>query len=181
MAGRRSRRGPAAPFENDRDTVLVAGFLDDVGAVLSSYSLGGAILWDDEQQGIGQLMTVQPPGGSSTVLGHAAFCQRYNEVFAPWMERLARLALSSDAPGSYRLRLLQWALFGLAVRLDEEHASGPSVWIDRAEKETRDHPRDPDRAVEFHLLGHLEELRKWIDSQPRARVRRSAHNETGPQ
>ena len=153
-------------FENEDDTRLVAGFLNDAGAVFSSYSLGGAILWDDEQRGIGELMTVQRPGASSTVRGHAAFCQQYDRVFAPWMERLAQHALSSDAPESYRLRLLQWALFGLARRLDEERAFGPSEWMDRAEEETKDHPRDPDRIVEFHLLQHLDLLRGWIHSQP---------------
>jgi hypothetical protein len=38
---------------------------------------------------------------------------------------------------SDRLRLVQWALFGLVQRLDEEQGYGASEWQARAEQEIR--------------------------------------------
>jgi hypothetical protein len=49
-------------FENEEDTRRVAGFLDDVTWVLASDEIDGgrAMLWTDEQRGIGELMTERP-------------------------------------------------------------------------------------------------------------------------
>jgi hypothetical protein len=123
-------------FGNEEDTRLAAGFLNDVSEVLASDLLDGkwAMLWNDEQRGIGELMTERLPGGSSTVRGHAAFYRDYDETFAPWMERFAGDLLSPFALKSDRLRLLQWALYGLVRQLDEEGTYG-SVWIDRSASE----------------------------------------------
>jgi hypothetical protein len=123
-------------FENENDTRLVSGFLNDVAWIFSTHQLdrGRAMLWADEQRGIGELMASDRPGASG-VQGHAAFHTDYEEVFASWMERLAEDVLSPAAKESDRLRLLQWALFGLVRRLDEEEAYGPSEWMAHAEKE----------------------------------------------
>ena len=106
--------------------------------MLASDLLDGqwAMLWNDEQRGIGELMTERLSGGSSIVRGHAAFHRDYDKTFAPWMERFAGDLLSSAALTSDRLRLLQWALYGLVRQLDEEGTYG-GVWIDRSASEIR--------------------------------------------
>ena len=54
-------------FENEKDTQLVAGFVNDIARILASDSLdeGRAMLWADEQRGIGELMASDRPGGSA--------------------------------------------------------------------------------------------------------------------
>ena len=123
-------------FENEEDTRSAAGFLNDVSEVLASDLLDGkwAMLWNDEQRGIGELMTEQLSGGSTIVRGHAAFHRDYDKTFAPWMGRFAGDLLSPAALQSDRLRLLQWALCGLVRQLDEEGTYG-GVWIDRSASE----------------------------------------------
>ena len=123
-------------FENEDDTRLVSRFLNDVAWSFSSDAFDGgrAMLWADEQRGIGQLMA-RGRGESPPVLGHAAFHRDYEDVFAPWLERFAGDVLSQAAVKSDRLRLLQWALFGLVQRLDEEQEYGASEWQTRAEQE----------------------------------------------
>jgi hypothetical protein len=124
-------------FENETDTRLVAGFLDDVSWVLASDRLDGewAMLWGDEQRGIGELMTEPLSGASSLVRGHAAFRRDYAKTFAPWMERLAGDLLTPAAVTSDRLRVLQWALSGLVSRLDEEKAYSTAGWMARSADE----------------------------------------------
>jgi hypothetical protein len=147
-------------FENEKDTQLVSGLLNDVARIFSTHQLdhGRAMLWSDEQRGIGELMASDRPGASG-VRGHAAFHRDYEEVFAPWMERLAGDVLSGAAKTSDRLRLLQWALFGLVRRLDEEGAYGPSDWTARAEEEIEKafSPRSVGKQ-EAKLREHLDEL-----------------------
>ena len=62
-------------FENEQDTRSAAGFLTDVAEVLASDLLAGkrAMLWNDEQRGIGELMTERPSRTAPIVRGHAAF------------------------------------------------------------------------------------------------------------
>ena len=125
-------------FENENDTRLVSRFLNDVEWIFSSDSFDGgrAMLWVDEQRAIGQLMA-SDRAESPPVRGHAAFHRDYSEIFAPWLERFAEDVLSREAVNSDRLRLLQWALFGLVERLDEEREYGASEWQTRAEQEIR--------------------------------------------
>jgi hypothetical protein len=117
---------------------LTAGFLNDITWVLASDKLDGtwAMLWGDEQRGIGELMTEQPSGASSIVRGHASFFRDYEKTFDPWMKRFADDVFSSDIDvrKSNRLQLLQWALYGLVRQLDEEGAYGGG-WIDRSAAE----------------------------------------------
>ena len=144
-------------FENEEDTRSAAGFLNDVAEVLATDLLDGkwAMLWNDEQRGIGELMTERLPGGSSIVRGHAAFYRHYEETFAPWMERFAGDLLSPFALKSDRLRLLQWALYGLVRQLDEEGTYG-GVWIDRSESEIRQPTQHGSITRHEELLrGHL--------------------------
>jgi hypothetical protein len=125
------------PFENEGDTRLAAAFLNDVTRMLASDKLDGrwAMLWGDEQRGIGELMTEQPPGASSIVRGHAAFHRDYDKIFGEWMERFADDLFSPEVvSSSNRLRLLQWALYGLVRQLDEKGAYGGG-WIERSAKE----------------------------------------------
>jgi hypothetical protein len=109
-------------FEKKEDTKRTAWFLNDITSVLASDELDhhGVSLWSDQQRGIGELMTERSPGASSRVRGHASFHRDYAEVFDPWMERFANDLLSDTAEGSDRLRLLQWALYGVVRQLDEE-------------------------------------------------------------
>lgn len=147
-------------FENEADTRLVAGFLNDVTWVLASDKLDGqwAMLWGDEQRGIGELMTEQPPGSPSLVHGHAAFHRGYHNVFAPWMERFAGDLLSPAAIKSTRLRLLQWALYGLVRQLDEEGAYGGG-WVDSTAAEIREPTRQGGvTKYEEQLRKHLAKL-----------------------
>lgn len=124
-------------FENEDDTRLVAGFLDDAAWVLASDRLDAAraMLWADEQRGIGELMASDSVGTTTGVRGHAAFHRDYDTMFAPWMERFAEDVLAPAAVTSDRLRLLHWALMGLVRLLDEEDAYAASGWMDRAASE----------------------------------------------
>jgi hypothetical protein len=71
-------------FDNEGDTRLAAAFLNDITRALASDQLDGqwAMLWGDEQRGIGELMTEQPPGVSVIVSGHAAFFRHYDQTYA---------------------------------------------------------------------------------------------------
>jgi hypothetical protein len=147
-------------FENEEDTRLVAGFLGDVAWVLASDRLddGRAMLWADEQRGIGELMTEDRAEASALIRGHAAFHRDYKDVFAPWLERLASDLLAPAAVTSDRLRLLQWALFGLVKRLDEE-GTFDGGWLDRSARETRDAvAHDAATNIEQQLRKHLAAL-----------------------
>jgi len=130
------------PFENEKDTRLAAAFLNNVTRILASDQLDGqwTMLWGDEQRGIGELMTDQPPGASSPVRGHAAFHREYETVFAEWMGRFADdLFTRGDVKSSHRLRLLQWALYGLVRKLDEKNAYGGD-WIEQSAQEISETP-----------------------------------------
>jgi hypothetical protein len=123
-------------FENEDDTRLTASFLNNITWVLASDKLDGtwAMLWGDEQRGIGELMIEKPSETSSIVRGHAAFHRDYDKVFALWMERLARDLISTAAVTRNRLQLLQWALYGLVRQLDEE-CTYSDGWIYRTAAE----------------------------------------------
>jgi hypothetical protein len=144
-------------FENEADTRLTAGLINDVTWVLASDNLDGtwAMLWGDEQRGIGELMSEQPPGASSIVRGHAAFHRDYDEMFAPWMERFAGDLFRPAAEKSDRLRFLQWALYGLVQQLDEAHAYGGG-WMDRSAEEVSQ------PTPQGNIGKHLEELMKHL-------------------
>jgi len=146
-------------FENEQDTRLAAGFLNDATWVLASDKLDGrwAMLWGDEQRGIGELMTEQPSGASRIVRvrGHAAFYRDYDKIFADWMERFAGDLFLPAAVKSSRLRLLQWALYGLVQQLDEEGAYGGG-WIDRSAEQISQTPppeniTKPEKQLRTHL------------------------------
>jgi hypothetical protein len=124
-------------FEDNKHTRVVADFLNDITWILASDGLGGswAMLWGDEQRGIGELM-IEPPSGASIIRGHAAFHRHYKTVFAPWMKRFADDLFSPEAVTSERLQLLQWALYGLVRQLDEEGAYRTG-WMDRSADEIR--------------------------------------------
>ena len=146
-------------FENEQDTRQVAAFLNDVTRALASDKPDGqhAMLWSDEQRGIGELMTEQPPGASAIVRGHAAFHRDYDTVFAEWMERFADGLFSLDVARGNRLRLVQWALYGLVQLLNEEGAYG-GRWIETSVQEISDTP--PLEKVTHHE----QELRKHLDA-----------------
>ncbi|WP_028066550.1 hypothetical protein [Solirubrobacter soli] len=148
-------------FESDAETRLVAGFLGDIAWALATDKVdeGRAMLWADEQRGIGELMLHDPSAGSPGVRGYASFCRDYDEIFAPWMERLATDLFSPRAVRSDRLRLLQWALYGLVRRLDTAGAYG-GTWLDRTQAEIS-RLRTDERATrtEIQLRQHLALLR----------------------
>ena len=74
------------------------------------------------------------------------------------MERFAADLLSPAAERCDRLRLLQWALFGLVQRLDEEGTYGASDWLTRADTETRASPVASMSPPEAELRKHLATL-----------------------
>jgi hypothetical protein len=145
-------------FDNEDDTRLTAAFLNDITRALASDSVDGqwAMLWADEQRGIGELMIELPPGSSFVVRGHAAFDRDYDKIFAPWMERFADdLLTPAKASTSSRLRLLQWALYGLVRRLDEQGAYGGD-WLKRSADEFNRTP------AQGRITAHEEDLRKHL-------------------
>ena len=149
------------PFENEEDTRLAAAFLNDVTRMLASDKLDGqwAMLWGDEQRGIGELMTEQPPGASAIVRGHASFYRDYDKIFAEWMERFADDLFSPEAVSSNRLQLLQWALYGLVRQLDEKGAYGGG-WIERSATEiSKKSQQVSARKHEPELRAHLATLK----------------------
>lgn len=151
-------------FENEEDTRLAAAFLNDITRALASDSLDGqwAMLWGDEQRGIGELMTEQPPGSSFIVRGHAAFHRDYDKIFAEWMERFADdLFTPAKVKSSNRLRLLQWALYGLVQQLDEQGAYGGG-WIEHSADEIS---RTPPRG---EITTHEQDLREHLDALSRS-------------
>jgi hypothetical protein len=148
-------------FENGEDTRLAAAFLNDITRALASDKLDGqwAMLWGDEQRGIGELMTEQPSGSSYIVRGHAAFHRDYETIFAEWMDRFAGdLFTPTKVSSSDRLRLLQWALYGLVRQLDEQGAYGGG-WIERSAEEISWTP-PPGR-----ITTHEQDLRKHLASK----------------
>lgn len=146
-------------FEKEEDTRTTAWFLNDITWVLAGDKLDGAwaMLWGDQQRAIGELMTERPPGASSIVSGHAAFHRHYNEVFAPWMGRFADDLFSDTAAGSDRLRLVQWALYGLVLQLDEEGVYGTG-WIDPTAAEIQ-------RITQGSITKYEKQIREHIEPQ----------------
>ncbi len=144
-------------FDNEEDTRLVAGFLNDVTWVLASDKLDGAwaMLWGDEQRGIGELMTEHPSGSSTIVSGHAAFHRDYEKTFDRWMKRFGDDLFSYVAVNSHRLRVLQWALYGLVRQLDEEGTYGGG-WIDQSAAEIRQ------RTPQGNITEHEEQLMRRL-------------------
>ena len=120
----------------------------------------------DEQRGIGELMTEQSPGSSFIVRGHAAFHRDYDKIFAEWMGRFADNLFTPDkAKSSGRLRLLQWALYRLVRRLDEQGAYDSSGWIEHSADEIRRMPPGEKMAPhERDLRKHLAALKSLTSS-----------------
>lgn len=142
-------------FDREEDTRLVAALIDDTIATLATASLdlAGVILWAEEQRAIGELMLLD-----QGVLGYATFAKRYENTFEEWMETACEDLLSPAAPSSDRIRVLQWALFGLVTRLDEEGVYDDSGWLARAAKECTLRSETPHSRVEARIRGHLDTL-----------------------
>jgi hypothetical protein len=146
-------------FEDAKGTRRVAGFLNDVTWALASDQVDGqwAMLWSDEQRGIGELM-IDQSGASSIIRGHASFHRDYQEVFAPWMERFASDLFTPSAADRNRLRLLQWALYGLVQQLDEEGVYSGG-WVKKSAEEIRQQAPDGSfTKYRAHLETHLKEI-----------------------
>ena len=154
-------------FDNEGDTRLAASFLNDITRALASDQLDGrwAMLWGDEQRGIGELMTEQPPGVSVIVCGHAAFFRNYDQTYADWMDRFADdLFTPANVEDSDRLRLLQWALYGLVRQLDEQGAYDGD-WIERSADEISRTPSQGSATThEQDMRKHLAALKPWTSS-----------------
>ena len=131
----------------------------DITWILASDRLDDkrAMLWSDEQRGIGELMS-SDRDSLPAVRGHASFHRDYEPVFADWMERFADDLLTPAALRSDRLRLLNWALFGVVRLLDEEgvraHDGG---WMRRASEEIKNSSSQSAAKPEASLRSHLEE------------------------
>ena len=145
-------------FENEADTQLVAALIGDVVWCCASDAVDDkrALLWSEEQRAIGELMVNPRDGASPRSIGYATFARTYDDVFSPWMDAIADEVLSARAPASERLRLMQWALYGLVIALDEERAYRGRPWIRRARKEIgAATPRSQSPRVETEILEHL--------------------------
>jgi hypothetical protein len=125
-------------FKKHKDTRMAAAFIGNFAWVLAADDLdeGRAVLWGDVQRGIGELMMEHPPGASPIFRGYASFLRDYEDVFACWMKRFAQDLFSPEAKDSNRLRLLQWALYGLVWHLDKERTYRKG-WIEQSAKEIR--------------------------------------------
>jgi hypothetical protein len=150
-------------FENEEDTRLAAAFLSDITRALAGDTIDGpwAMLWSEEQRGIGELMAGGSPISSSIVYGYAALRRDYDKIFAEWMERFSgNLTEFAKVRNSSRLRLLQWALYGLVCRLDEQGAYAGG-WIERTAKEISETPRqEASTTHEKDLRIHLAALER---------------------
>jgi hypothetical protein len=109
-------------YEAEESTRRVANLISDTNWAFATDKLDRkrAMIWSEEQRAIGELMILEDKARSTDCLGYAAFVEGYDVRFSRWMDKLAEDVLSSDAPKSDRLRLLQWALCGLVHQLDEE-------------------------------------------------------------
>jgi hypothetical protein len=107
-------------FENAKGTRRVAGFLNDVTWVLASDQVDGqwAMLWGDEQRGIGELMIEDQSGDSTIVRGHA-FHRDYATVFDPWMERSLLAAVRAQKPSGPRLVAFFGVMYYAGLRPEE--------------------------------------------------------------
>ncbi len=156
-------------FERLEDTKLVAELLGATSLVLVSDELdeSRAMLWADQQRGIGELMIEGMPDAGPVVRGSAAFRRDYEKVFAPWMSRFGDELLDPWARNSERLRLLQWALYGLVKRLDEEEVY-PTMWLERTEKELAEPVADREPThPEVEVRKYLAELSSASRGRPR--------------
>jgi hypothetical protein len=123
-------------FEDEEETALVSELLNDVGWALATDAIDGtrAMLWTEEQRGIGELMT--PPRedeSKARTLGYATFEQSYDAEFQLWMEDFSEDLVRSA--GGARLRLLTWALLGLVAQLDTEGIHRHYQWVAAAREE----------------------------------------------
>jgi hypothetical protein len=145
-------------FENAPDTELAAQLISDITWVFRSDTamIGDqGVLWMEEQRAIGELMLTDSPQGPRA-RGYAQFAAEYNTTFAPWLDPLLDAFLDPSGVANERLRLLEWALFGLVTRLDQERSQAHMTWYGHVpgEIKTRILPTDePD--VEQKLLAHL--------------------------
>lgn len=147
-------------FEKETDTRVVSGLLDDIVKALASDSLDQdwAMLWSEEQRGIGELIVGNGGSGPSFCSGYAAFKREYDAKFSSWMDGLARDLLSPYAVDSSRLRILRWALYGLVHQLDEERTYTDSAWMARVVDEVGRRPQANSSRVEERVRTHLVEL-----------------------
>ena len=144
-------------FENEEDTRLTAIFLSDVSRILSSDNLDErwAMFWGDEQRTIGELMSQFPSGAPFKVLGIAEFRRQFDMNYLEWMGRFSDDLFSDTAVTSNRLRLLQWALYGLVRQLDEEGTYGGG-WIQQTAAEISQ------QAPPEHVTGREKQLREHL-------------------
>ena len=167
-------------FEEEEDTS--AAFLGDITQVLAARHIDDAraMLWDEEQRGIGELMFTPEPDAAAPVSGHARFWQNYESVFKPWMKRFGDELLCHNSVNGDRLRLLQSALAGLVICLDEERAYPDNRWTANARGGSEKTARPP-KAVELEkdIGEHLARLgsaafgpgkAKRVSQRPRRRV-----------
>jgi hypothetical protein len=146
------------PFKHEADTRLVAELIGDINWAFSSDAVNDesrGSLWAEEQRGIGELMVARNEGSSSTCHGYARFVKEYHRCFASWMAGIADFVLNEKAPGSDRLRLVQWGLFGLVKQLDEEHAHTGEEWMEQAREELELKQEKPGKDPEPRLT-HVE-------------------------
>jgi hypothetical protein len=133
-------------FEHEHDTLLTDRLMNDIIRALATDKVSdrtGGMLWAEEQRAIGELMVLDGKYGSSTCRGYANFAQDYDDVFSPWMERVGHYILSDAALTSHRLGLLEMALYGLIMQLDEKNSSVGDDRTDHA-KEALELPEMPE-------------------------------------
>lgn len=122
-------------FETQEDTRRVADLLTDVTRILARDDYGPHLmLWADEQRGIGELMTLHSAQDATVCLGFAGFLENYAKL-ARWLDPMADGLSSDEVLQSERCRLLQWALMGLVLALDEEETYGDAEALRRTREE----------------------------------------------
>jgi hypothetical protein len=146
-------------FETGESTRRIADLFGDVSRVFATDKLdsGRAMVWLEEQRAIGELMIMELSVRENLLScrGYAGFVDEYDTRFRHWMDGLAQDVLSSGARTYDRLRLLQWALFGLVVQLDEECVyDRDHPWLQRVRVEFNE-PSVETSELESSIRSHL--------------------------
>jgi hypothetical protein len=144
-------------FEHETDPQLTNSLMVDIVRVLAVDSVRDGVrgmVWAEEQRGIGEQMIIPRRDTPATCRGYANFARNYEDVFAAWMDPIARFMLSDAAIKSHRIQLLEWALLGLVMQLDEEHAQADEESMERARNAVPSEPAKDAAAVEKTVIAH---------------------------
>jgi len=136
-------------FSTDKDNIEISAILLDIRFALLTDNTGFEgfpfILWQGEQNAVGELMTVvengQPEQTQHFCMGYATFHKKWedDEVFRWWFRSLvdgvteianAKVAQADVVP-DHRMRRLQHLLLDLIQKLDPHNLRSEAAWTKR--------------------------------------------------